>query len=476
MRYPSVKSIGSACRFAAILSALSSKSKRLFPRKSWWGIGTMFAFALLGAGQVASAQGTPYEVIHDFTGSDGGYPWGSLILSASGNLYGETALGNKTNEKCGEDGCGTVFELSKNPAGGWKRTVLHAFSGSDGFDPSGGLVFDGAGNLYGVTIHGGLYNAGVLFELSPGSGGGWMLTLLHNFGGPGDGASAWGRPVFDGGGNLYGTAVTGGASGSGVVYELSPTLTGTWNETLIYNFTGGLDGGNPYSGLVFDGAGNLYGTTGAGGHSTVHVCKINAGCGVVFELSPNSSGGWSETVLHDFNGYDGWHSGDLIFDQSGNLYSTTSNGGDFSGCASFGCGVVYELSPNADSGWTETVLHVFQPGPQNYGGSGGSTPVGVALDAAGNLYGTTFYGANYSPGCSLGLAGCGVVFKLSPKSTGGWKETVLHTFTGGADGANPQSGVTIDPAGKLFGTGVSGPTDSACVTLGGCGVVFEIKP
>jgi uncharacterized repeat protein (TIGR03803 family) len=464
------------------------KSKTTLARRFWWHITAMLALVAFAATPIASAQSAPYEVIHDFTGSDGGYPWGNLIFDPSGNLYGETAEGARYNSTCSQDGCGTVFEMSKTSAGEWKRTVLYAFNGSDGWDPSGGLVFDNAGNLYGVTIHGGLYDAGVLFELSPSSSAGsnedpagdpsgvWTQTVLHNFGGAGDGATPWGKPVFDAAGNLYGTASQGGASGFGAVYELSPSLTGIWNETLLYSFTGARDGGGPSSSLIFDGAGNLYGTTSNGGHSITHICEINAGCGVVFELSPNSSGQWTETVLHNFNGNNGWYAGTPAFDPSGNLYGTTGNGGDLSGCAGFGCGLVYRLSPNANSGWTETVLHVFHPGSEGYGDLGGSTPVGVTLDAAGNLYGTTFYGANYSSGCSLGLGGCGVVFKLSPNATEGWKERVLHTFTGGADGGNPQSGVTLDPHGNLFSTGVSGPSDSACLTLGGCGVVFEIAP
>jgi uncharacterized repeat protein (TIGR03803 family) len=437
-------------------------------------VGAILALAFAAASPAASAQAYAYKVIHDFTGADGEYPWYDLIFDASGNLYGTTALGDDYSANCGQDGCGTVFKLSKMPGGEWQRSVLHVFTGDpDGWEP-GSLVFDASGNLYGTTFYGGLYNGGIAFELSPTLTGPWAETVLYNFGAPGDAFKPWSGLIFDSAGNLYGTSSSGGASGYGSVFELSPVPTGGWSEALLYSFTGSSDGATPYTGVTFDSAGNLYGTTGAGGSSAIHLCKINGGCGVVFELSPNPSGPWTETVLHTFNGLDGWHSANLIFDSSGNLYSSTGNGGNLSGCGGFGCGVVYELSPNADAGWTETVLHVFTPG-SGYGGAGGSTPVGVTFDSAGNLYGTTFYGGIYSD-CSLGLGGCGVVFKLSRSSTGTWEETVLHYFSGGADGGSPQSGVTFGPNGNLFSTGVSGPPASSCNLPGGCGVVFEIVP
>jgi len=453
------------------------KSKSSYVHKFLYGVGAIIAFAVLTGSPAASAQANTYTVIHDFTGTDGEYPWYNLILDASGNLYGTAALGDSNNSNCGQNGCGTVFKLSKTAGGEWRRAVLHVFTGDpDGWQPGGSLVFDAAGNLYGTTIYGGTYNGGIAFELSPTSTGAWTETVLYNFGGAGDGSEPWSGLIFDTAGNLYGTLYSGGASNKGAVFELSPAQTGEWSETLLYSFTGGSDGAYPASGVTFDSSGNLYGANTAAGSRVSHLCAINAGCGVVFKLSPNSSGPWTETVILTFNAYNGWHSANLIFDSSGNLYSSTGNGGNTNGCAGFGCGVVYELSPSAGGAWTETLLYIFPPGPQEYGGVGGSTPVGVTLDSAGNLYGTTFYGGEYSSDCSLGLAGCGVVFKLSRTSSGEWKETALHSFSGGADGGNPQSGVTIGADGTLFGTGVSGPTPKTCDLLGGCGVVFEITP
>lgn len=430
-------------------------------------------FLLMLLSSPGTAQNA-YTVIHDFTGADGLYPWGDLISDASGNLYGEMALGDLA--ECGELGCGNVFELSGSAGGGWKRTILHSFAAAEGWEPSGGLVFDAKGNLYGVTIYGGSHNRGVAFELSPGANGVWTETVLHSFGGAGDSSGPWGRPVLDASGNLYGTTSSGGLTGAGAVWELSPHSNETWSETILYGFTGGSDGGSPYTALIFDTAGNLYGTTSAGGDKTVYICGLNGGCGVAFKLSKNASGLWSETVIHTFDGADGWFSEGFISDDAGNLYSVTGDGGNFTGCGGFGCGVVYELSPNGNSGWAETLLHVFQPGSLGYGGPGGSSPVGITFDSGGNLYGSTFYGGNYESDCGLALTGCGVIFKLSRNSSGAWAETIVHAFTGGADGGTPQSNVIFDIDGNLLGTGTSGPAYNTCITAGGCGVAFEIKP
>jgi uncharacterized repeat protein (TIGR03803 family) len=438
------------------------KTKQRLPGEFLHGIATILAvavaaIALTSMGQAAST----YQSIHHFTGADGAAPVGDLILDASGNLYGVATFGGSGT--CFDSGCGAVFKLSKTSAGGWARTILYSFTGgNDGFFPDAGLVLDGSGNLYGTAAFGGAYHYGVVFKLSPTAAGNWKRTVLHAFHYGEDGATPKGKLVFDAAGNLYGTTQAGGGTpNSGIVFELSPTTADSWRETVLYRFTGRSDGRNPIAGLVFDAAGNLYGTTQFGGDTSD---------GVVFELSPNFSGGWTETVLHAFNRNDGeFPEASVIFGASGNLYGTTTIGGDLTACGGFGCGVVYELSPNSSGGWTETVLHAFERGPKANGGYGGAeSTTDLAVDAAGNLYGTTAFG---------GRAGvyAGVVFKLSPNSDGTWSEAVLHAFYDNADGGYPNSGLTLDAAGTLFGMTNAGGNRTYCGGAG-CGVVFEITP
>jgi uncharacterized repeat protein (TIGR03803 family) len=292
-------------------------------------------------------------------------------------------------------------------------------------------------------------------------------TVLYNFSGGANGSLPRGGVIFDTAGNLYGTTQYGGGTkcdvGCGTVFELSPISGGGWTQTVLHTFTGGRDGADPYATLVSDGLGNLYGTASLGGN--LAGCG-GQGCGVVFELSP-SSGGWTETVLHAFSGgRDGaqsWTS--LIFDSAGNLYGTTTSGGNLTAanCAPYGCGVIFELSP-VSGGWKETVLHAFS------GGRDGAFPFGnLTFDAAGNLYGTTTAGGNVT----LCGGGCGVVFKLS-RVSGGWQETALHTFSGN-DGSDPQGGVTFDAAGNLYGTAAVGGEANGCDGEG-CGTAFKLSP
>lgn len=249
---------------------------------------------------------------------------------------------------------------------------------------------------------------------------------------------------------------------------------------MLYTFTCGTDGCEPFGGVTLDAFGNLYGTTASGGDVTS--CYAPGGCGVVFELSPNLSGGWTETVLHTFEVSDGLiPSGNLIFDFAGNLYGTTVQGGNISGCVDalayfIGCGVVYELSPS-EGKWAETVLYEFPPGSSINGGYQGAFPYQLTMDAIGNLYGTAAEGGR---GGEFNIQG--VIFKLYQTPTG-WKETVLHAFFGGTDGGSSSyfsnSGITIDPAGNLFGVAGYGGNLSACCSDGfapfGCGVVYEIE-
>jgi uncharacterized repeat protein (TIGR03803 family) len=280
-----------------------------------------------------------------------------------------------------------------------KYSVLHAFGkGKDGAGLWGSLLLDRKGNVYGTTTAGGSYGGGIVFELTSKTHGKWTETILHNFDGS-DGDGSDGALLFDPAGNLYGTTTRGGAHGYGTVFELTPE-SGDWMETILHSFDPNDKGGCcPYAGIVIDASSNLYGTTGA-----------------VFKLSL-SPGGWTETILHDFTCRhdDGCEpfSG-VIRDGAGNLFGTTEHGGSSKNCDA-GCGIVYQVKPMSGGKWRETIVHSF-------GGSGDGAFPGVGaltLDQSGNVYGTTDVG---------GPAGYGTVFKLTPKANGRWKETILHSF------------------------------------------------
>jgi uncharacterized repeat protein (TIGR03803 family) len=430
---------------------------------------TCFAVAAALSMPLPAHAGDTFSVILSFPGGTAGGPsYSTLISDASGNLYGTTVWGgiiNSTN--CG-NGCGVVYELT--PTGsGYTETVLYSFAGGDdGYSPDAGVVFDSTGNLYGTTSAGGTHGAGTVFELSPGASG-WTKTILYNLPG-GKGASYPESVTFDSAGNLYVPARQGGAYNFGLIFQLTPSATG-WIEHTLHVFTGGKDGGGPNTGLVFDASGNLYGTTANGGSKTASICQTYLGCGVVFELS-SSSGTWKETVLHTFTGgTDGGGPSGVTIDSSGNLYGTAVYGGNttLSTCVdelSPGCGVAFKLEPST-SGWRETVLHNFS------GGTSGATPQsGMTFDASGNLYGTTVFGGTVAA-CPY-TPGCGTVFELSPNASGGWTASLLHRFTNGKDGTGPL-GLFIDSAGNVFGTTAEGGVQN-CSQSGGCGAVFEISP
>jgi len=300
--------------------------------------------------------------------------------------------------------------------------LLYSFTNeTDGGYPYSTLVQDAAGNLYGTTYYGGAYTYGTAFELSTGP-----ETVLHSFGnGMGDGSSPFAGLVRDSSGNLYGTTYSGGASGYGTVFMLDTT----GKETILHSFAGGADGNSPiYGSLVRDGSGNLYGTTKLGGAS---------GVGTVFKVTKTGK----ETVLYSFtNGLDGGYPfGGLVRDSSGNLYGTTYSGGASS------VGTVFKVTKTG----TETVLYNFA------GGADGEYPyAGLVRDTSGNLYGTTSEG---------GHSNVGTVFKVTP--TG--HETVLYSFAGGKDGANPFAGLVRDTKGNLYGTTEAGGAS-------GVGTVFEL--
>ena len=433
----------------------------------------IFAVVLFATSICAAQQET---VLHSFgSGTDGQDPQAGLVMDSHGNLYGTTYFGGIHGACQGGPTCGTVFELSPKEGGDYAETILHSFGGDmDGQNPAAGLIFDGVGNLYGTTPVGGIHGYGTVFELSPNGSGGWTETVLHSFDYNGsDGALPYANLVFDRFGNLYGTTYAGGIhascnyganAGCGTVFELSPREGGGWTETVLHSFNNnGQDGWYPDAGLLFDGAGNLYGTTVAGG---IHHTCSSGGCGTVFELSPLEGGGWTEAVLHSFgNGTDGiWPVAGLTFDGAGNLYGTTSGGGIHIACDGGGCGTVFELSPREGGGWTETVLHSFGNGTD-----GAAPGAGLVFDATGNLYGTTAVG-----GIHCGLPGCGTVFALSPNGSGGWTETVLHSFGNGTDGVVPAAGLIFDGTGNLYGTTIEGGIHNTCPDGYTCGTVFEL--
>jgi uncharacterized repeat protein (TIGR03803 family) len=381
----------------------------------------ILALALSTAGAVSApltAQARTFTVLYSFTGSpDGGNPAG-LTLGMAGTVYGATIAGGAPGCYIGA-GYGTVFDLTLTP-GSWSESVLYTFTGgADGDSPSSSVLLDAGGNLYGTAEGGGSevcsLGCGVAFELSPGSGG-WTQTVLYSFQGGTGGSHPSAALVFDKHGHLYSTLANGGTYGSGSVYELTNGA-GGWKEKILHSF----NGGEPAGAVILDAAGNLYGTT----------TSSDSGGGTVFELL---HGSWKARILHKFTGLDGsTPEAGLVFDKAGNLYGTTEGGGKYSK------GVVFKLAPGAKGKWKETVLHTFK------GGSDGNNPLTTpVLDKAGNLYGTAPYGGS--------ACNCGTVFKLTPGKGGRWKETVLHRFTGGSDGSVPDTGLIIDAAGNLYGT------------------------
>jgi uncharacterized repeat protein (TIGR03803 family) len=389
------------------------------------------------ATQSAQAQTYSESVLYSFTGTggDGAFPFAGLMRDAVGNLYGTTVKGGGTG--CLGSGCGTVFKLDTTG----KETVLYSFTGSsDGASPDAGLIRDAAGNLYGTTERGGkcrrfVAGCGTVFKLDTTG----KETVLHRFRGA-DGATPIAGLIRDSAGNFYGTTLLGGGTGCvrpgcGTVFILDTT----GKETVLYSFTGtGGDGAFPHAGLIRAAAGNFYGTTSGGGDLT---CNAPFGCGVVFKLDTTGK----ETVLYSFTGSPDGASPDagLIRDSAGNFYSTTSGGG-----GAFGKGTVFKL----DTTGNETVLHSFT----GTGGDGALPSAGLIRDTVGNLYGTTTSG---------GASDYGTVFKLDTSGN----ETVLYSFTGGADGATPTAGLIRDSAGNLYGTTFGGGAF-------GYGTVFKLTP
>lgn len=329
-------------------------------------------------------------------------------------------------------------------AGGtWTEKTLYEFTTDE--EALGGLTLDATGNLYGPTIAGRTGDAGTIFKLTPTASGEWTEEILFTFPlGGARGNSPYGKPVFDGAGNLYGTTAYGGTYGTqagsigGTVFELIPQPSGPWKEKVLHSFGNGADGAALYGGVIFDSAGNLYGVTNLGG---------TFGEGIAFELTPHSNGTWTETILHNFgSGTDGqqpYYS--LVSDSAGNLYGTTNGGG------TNGVGTAYELIRQAGGGWEEKILNNF---------SAMSFPFApLIFDHAGDLYSTTFSGGHFNGGTA---------YELVPHSKN-WKEKVIHNFGNGSDGSGPLSYLGIDAAGNIYGATLTGGTSND-------GTLFEITP
>jgi uncharacterized repeat protein (TIGR03803 family) len=348
-----------------------------------------FTSVLLLLAITVFAQGQSYQVIHNFTfGLDGAEPWATVTVDQSGNLYGTTLYGGVYNR-------GTVFKMAHRGSG-WVFTPLYSFTTNDGQVTVAPLAIGPDGTLFGTTEYGGAVGSGTVYNLHPPANPcrsvlcPWTEGVLHSFTGQPDGnVPGYGALVFDQAGNAYGTTTAGGANNLGAVYELRRSQ-GAWEESIAYSLSDPSTGITPYGGVTFDRSWNLYGTASSAG---------GLGNGAVYELTPLGAG-WAEQILYAFPVRDpgagsGPYSG-VIFDTSGNLYGTTVFGGANSQ------GTVYQLTPSGGV-WAETVLYSFSgdtEGPKN----------ALAMDAAGNLYGTTFQGGAYQGGN---------VFRLS-QSNGQW--------------------------------------------------------
>ena len=410
-----------------------------------------------------TAQAQTFKVLHAFTGGlDGGYSEAALTMDAAGNLYGTTFSGGYPGTCAFAEGCGAVFMLTRRGSH-WILSPIYAFQGgNDGSHPFAKVIFGPDGNLYGTTLAGGIgpctWNSdtgcGTVFKLTRPAAActaavcPWTETVLYRFASGSDGASPVSEVTFDPAGNVYGTTPTGGGTGCagglgcGTVYKLTPS-NGGWTESIIYSFSRGDDGWSPEAGVIFDKTGNLYSTTVLGGSG----CS-DPGCGVVYELTPSGSG-WTENVLYAFRyASDGaFPLAPPTFDSLGNLYGTTSDYGPNGG------GTVFELTPSA-GGWTFTLLYSFVGTPGSQQGPDGP----LVMDAAGSLYDTTKEEGTH----------WGAVFKLTP-SGGGWTYTSLHVFDAGSDGGFPWGGIVFDANGDLYGTAATGGTYNN-------GVVWEITP
>jgi uncharacterized repeat protein (TIGR03803 family) len=430
--------------------------------------GALAMFCVLAAIQCSTAQAQTYTVLHTFSGPDGGNAFAGLTQDVADNFYGTTEYGGPTNSHCNL-GCGTVFKLMRRGTG-WVLTTLYTFrGGSDSGYPQSRVVFGPDGSLYGTTNgHTTGTDAGTVFNLKPPAtfcpsvSCPWTKAILYHFTGQSpDGNSPFGDLTFDRQGNIYGTTYYGGQYSYGTVYELVH-VNGGWTESVLYSFNPQpemvTDGAYPAGGVVFDNAGNLLGTTAAGGLFEIP-SLYPGGYGVVFKLTPVNNG-WTETVLYTFQ-----DDGDGALPFAGltpavvggqqTFYGTTAAGGTGSCSIAMisGCGTVFQVPDSTDYSF---------PAYQS-GGAFGGPEAPVTVDAAGRFYGTT---------SADGAHGLGSVFELAPDSNG-WTYTSLHDFSG-TDGSSPFSNVVLDSSGNLYGTASEG-AGTGC-SGSGCGVIWMITP
>ncbi len=360
-----------------------------------FGCGTVF--------ELARDENGSYQerVLHNFQNLDGEgvWPQNSLVIDSAGNLYGTTS---ESGGSCFRLSCGTVFELTRDGAGGWAETVLHNFTTVSGGMQPWGVVLDSAGNIYGTTARQGGYNGGNVFELLHGGQGEWREKVLHSFDNNGvDGANPQGGPILDASGNLYGTTYSGGRyctlnpSYCGTVYELVPSAGGGWAERVLHNFGASGDAGGPVGSLNIDALGNLYGLTDGGAYYY----------GSVYELTSHAGEGWTEKVLWSFGpGLDGgiFPQPPLAINAEGHVFGGTQYGGTGTGadCSAYGCGTLFELVPDASGACAERVLINFSgDNPED-----GYDPGGVIIDAKGDLYGLA----------AGGTSGFGILYEATP--------------------------------------------------------------
>lgn len=423
-------------------------------RHNPWTMMTLLVVTLLFALTTANAQ--TYSVIHAFSGgADGALPLSGLTMDRAGNFYGTAASGGNTSLMCVQDawsGCGTIYKLMKHGSQ-WITSPLYQFRGApDGSSPWGRVTIGPDGAIYGTTQIGGTgscttYGAGcgTIFVLRPPASVcssttcPWHETVLYSFDtdlSGSHGAYPTAEVVFDSAGNFYGTTSQGGAYGGGVAYKMTKTADG-YSYSIIHSFNASNDGWLIYGGLVMDQAGDLYGVASNGRAS-------------IFELSPSGSG-WTETILHTLarDGSEGsGPSSTLLMDQAGSLYGTTVAGGP-----SGSNGTAFMLT-QIGGAWSFSLLTGLPCG-NCFPESGGSY-ASLSMDSVGNLYGTTR---------GNGSVGAGSAFKLIP-AAGSYSYHSLHDFTASGDGSDPYSNLVLDANGNLFGTTSAGTP--------GVGVVFQI--